>query len=303
MEINKIYNEDCLEGMKRIPDNSVDLILSDLPYGTVKGATHYGNKTDWDEVVNTVELFNQFKRILKTRGRAVLTAQEPFTTELQSHADTQFSFNYRMVWVKDGAGNPLMAKKAPLKYFEDILVFTKELDLSYKKELREYFKIVKDKINLPLNQIIQKMGSHKAQHSLYCNALQFGLCTEQAYKELTELFSLRELAEFKEYSELKGMDEKVIPVYNILAGKSNKDVFQVPKDIKGFHPTQKPVKLFEQLIKIYSNEQDTVLDNCMGSGTTAIACMNTNRNYIGFELDEGYYEAAIKRIGNHEVSK
>lgn len=299
IELNTIYNEDCLEGMKRIPDGSVDMILCDLPYGTIKGALHYGNKVDWDVVINTKELFEQFKRVLKPRGRAVLTAQEPFTTELKEQSDSQLPFNYRMVWVKESSGNPLFAKKAPLKYYEDILVFTKELDINYKKELREYFRGLHNYINKTKTEIFNLMGNSKSDHTFRYNSLQFDLCTEETYLELTDLFGLKQYEFYKEYSELKELDEKITPIYNVLNGKSNKDVFHIAKDDKGFHPTQKPVELFEKLIEIYSNSDDVVLDVCMGSGTTAIACINTNRNYIGFELDEEYYKTSIERIKNH----
>ena len=299
MELNKIYNEDCLEGMKKIPDKSIDMILSDLPYGTIKGASHYGNKVDWDVVINTKELFEQFKRVLKPRGRLVLTAQEPFTSELKEQSDTQLSFNYRMVWVKEGAGNPLFAKKAPLKYYEDIIVFTKELDINYKKELREYFRDLHNYINKTKTEIFKLMGNSKSDHTFRYNSLQFDLCTEETYLELTDLFDLRQYEFYKEYSELQELDEKITPTYNILNDKSNRDVFHISKDNKGFHPTQKPVELFEKLIGIYSDSDDIVLDVCMGSGTTAIAAINTNRNYLGFELDEKYFELANDRIEKH----
>ena len=296
MELNKIYNEDCLEGMKKIPDKSIDMILSDLPYGTIKGASHYGNKVDWDVVINTKELFEQFKRVLKPRGRLVLTAQEPFTSELKEQSDTQLSFNYRMVWVKEGAGNPLFAKKAPLKYYEDILVFTKELGMDCNEELREYFRGLHNYINKTKTEIFNLMGNSKSDHTFRYNSLQFSLCTEETYLELTDLFDLKQYKFYKEYSELQELDENNNLVYNILNNKSNKDVFHISKDNKSFHPTQKPVELFEQLIKMYSNSDDIVLDVCMGSGTTAIAAINTNRNYIGFELDEEYYNLANERI-------
>lgn len=80
-----------------------------------------------------------------------------------------------------------------------------------------------------------------------------------------------------------------------------KSIVKIDNEVDKFHPTQKPVALFEYLIKTYTNEGDVVLDNCMGSGTTAIACMNTNRHYIGFELDSGYFNKTMERINNHSL--
>src|SRR5699024_3417971 len=88
--------------------------------------------------------------------------------------------------------------------------------------------------------------------------------------------------------------------FNLQCGKKyNSNVLDFKKDYKGLHPTQKPIALMEHLIKTYTNEGETVLDNCMGSGTTAIACMNTERNFIGFELDETYYAKSLERIKQH----
>src|SRR5699024_11990101 len=116
MELNRIYNEDCLEGMKRIPDGSVDMILCDLPYGTTA--------SKWDEIIPFELLWRQYDRVIKNNGAIVLTASQPFTTKLiMSKSDW---FRYTWVWDKKKAGNIFLAKKQPMKVHEDIVVFSKK---------------------------------------------------------------------------------------------------------------------------------------------------------------------------------
>src|SRR5699024_1579604 len=140
---------------------------------------------------------------------------------------------------------------------------------------------------------------------------------EMNKKELTNLMRTRDYDRFGKVDRRKTINNAIVKKENIVMKKGSvntrskdtgyrnpKSVLKINKEINGLiHPTQKPAALFEYLIKTYTNEGDTVLDNCMGSGTTAIACINTNRNYLGFELDEGYYKASIERINNHVKDK
>ena len=240
MELNRIYNEDCLEGMKRIPDGSVDMILCDLPYGTTA--------SKWDEIIPFELLWRQYDRVIKNNGAIVLTASQPFTTKLiMSKSDW---FRYTWVWDKKKAGNIFLAKKQPMKVHEDIVVFSKKPHF-YNPQM-----VKRDKVKKSKN---------------YGTGESFGGTREK---------------EDKVYTYTHTYPKSIIEISN--ARQKGK-----------VHPTQKPVTLFEYLIKTYTNENDTVLDNCMGSGTTAIACINTNRKYIGFELDETYYEKSLKRIKEH----
>jgi site-specific DNA-methyltransferase (adenine-specific) len=258
IEINKIYNMNCLEGMKYIEDKSIDMILCDLPYGTTA--------CKWDVIIPFEPLWEQYERIIKDNGAIVLTATQPFTTKLiTSNLDL---FKYCWVWEKDRskATNFTHAKNSPLKVHEDICVFSKGLiahknnpkRMTYNPQgLIPYGKIVKGN-NKGGSNNEHKMDrpSHKSQY----------------------------IREFTNY-----------PVSII---KFNTDFTQI-------HPTQKPVALFEYLINTYTYEQNTILDNCMGSGTTAIACINTNRNYIGFEWcpdepHDKYFILANKRIEEHK---
>ena len=239
LELNQIYNMDCLEGMKLIDDKSIDMILCDLPYGTTA--------CKWDTIIPFEPLWEQYKRIIKDNGAIVLTASQPFTSALvMSNIDM---FKYEWIWYKDKGGNIAVLKYQPSKVHESILVFSKTT-------------------HFYAPQMEKRLDKNKRNNKPRTNKV--GI---QNNKEF-----------FIEHS--KGMDDLKYPT----------SIKQFNVERKGIHPTQKPVKLFEYLIKTYTNENELVLDNCMGSGTTAVACINTNRNYIGFELDKDYFESAQKRI-------
>jgi site-specific DNA-methyltransferase (adenine-specific) len=242
MDVNVLYNEDCLLGMRRIPDGSVDMILCDLPYGTTA--------CKWDAVIPFEPLWEQYRRITKKNAAIVLTASQPFTSKLVS--SNLPWFRYEWVWEKTQAVGHLNAYKMPLRAHENILVFGMGR-LQYNPQLQE-----KPRKNIrpitPRTRGTDCYGEH-------------GLTSER-----------------------KIPLDKMLPTSAI----------RFPNEQRTVHPTQKPVSLFEYLIRTYTNEGETVLDNCMGSGTTAIACLNTGRNYIGFEKDPGYFETAQKRIAAHK---
>lgn len=244
MELNKIYNMDCLKGMKDIPDKSIDMILCDLPYGTTK------NK--WDSVIPFDKLWEQYKRAIKDNGAIVLTAAQPFTSVLTM--SNLKLFRYSLVWNKTTPTGFLNANKMPLRAHEDILVFYKSLPTySPQKTTGHERKVSK--------------ASHKISCIKTTDYGKFGLTTYDS----TERYPTSVLT------------------------------FPTDKQKIALHPTQKPVALFEYLIRTYTNEGDTVLDNCMGSGTTAIAALNTGRFFIGYELDKGYFDIANKRIEENQA--
>ena len=236
IELNKIYNEDCLEGMKRIPDKSVDMILCDLPYGTTR------NK--WDSIIPLDLLWEQYNRAIKDNGAIVLTAQTPFDKVLG--VSNLKHLKYEWIWQKDAGTGFLNAKKMPLKDHENILVFYKKPP-TYNPQMRTGFK-----------PYTTTKGHHGTNYG--------------ADKGATTV-----------------SDGERYPLTTM----------KFPRDSNKLHPTQKPVALFEYLIQTYTNENEIVLDNCMGSGTTAIAAINTNRNFIGFEMDENYHKLANERIEQH----
>lgn len=290
---------DCLELMKTIPSGSVDMILCDLPYGTMKGAGLDGwtnQTTEWDEVIDTKKLFHEYERILRRNGVAILFSQEPYTSELRTHNQSNIEFAYPLIWKKDHFANALIAKKAPVSYFEDLSVFIKVYDSQLLNPLRDYAAAILNFLGITKKQVIEKIGQ-KADHFFRVDSMQFCLCTKGTYQELIDIFHIDEMEGFKTYEECFEIERTFKRTFNLPEGsKFIGNVLEFKKDYQGLHPTQKPVSLLECLVKTYTNEGDTVLDNCMGSGSTGVACVNTCRNFIGMELDEGYFEIAQKRI-------
>ena len=301
----KLYNGDCLIESDKIESGSVDLILTDLPYGSIKNIPLKGYEkatTEWDEVIDTNDIYKIANRILRKNGKMVLFAQQPFTTELINKAISNVSFNYSMIWEKDHFANALTAKKAPLNYYEDVLVFSKNYDFENLHPIRPYFKKVFEFIGLTKKRIIETIGQ-RADHVFRFKSSQFDLCTEKTYLKLIELFKINKMQGFKEFAELKEIDnefkKKFASTFNLWEGKKYKsNILKYKKDYTGHHPTQKPVLLLEDLIKTFSNEKDLVVDLTMGSGSTGVACCNTNRDFIGIELDKEYFKIAEQRIKN-----
>jgi site-specific DNA-methyltransferase (adenine-specific) len=188
LELNRIYQRDCIEGMRMIPDGSIDMILCDLPYGTTA--------CKWDSIISFEQLWGQYDRIIKDDGAIVLTAAQPFTTSV------------------------IQSKRK------------------------------RDKETTVYNDMGLKDGEYTQKFTNY-------------------------------------------PTQVLTFGREGKTV----------HPTQKPIALFEYLVKTYTNEGEIVLDNCMGSGTTAVACVRTNRNFIGFEREPEYVEIANKRLDNESEAR
>ena len=250
MELNKIYNEDCLVGMKKIPDASVDCVICDLPYGTTA--------CKWDSVIPFDKLWEQYKRIVKNTGAIVLFSQQPFTSALiMSNIDM---YKYNWIWKKESGTNFLNSHHQPLKITEDICIFGMAATTESKKKVyMEYHP-----------QMIKGLKPYSCKSGIQRKdtAMVRGKCQAQNGGYLTV------------------SDGSRFPV-NLLEFIRDKDKI---------HPTQKPVALIQYLIRTYSNEGDTILDNCMGSGTTAIACIREKRNFIGFELNKEYYDKACKRI-------
>ena len=268
MRLNTIYNEDCLEGMKRIPDKSVDMILCDLPYGTTNNA--------WDEVIPFEPLWEQYERVVKENGAIVLTASQPFTSKLVSSKLEWFKHEW--IWEKQRASNFMRASHEPLKYHENVLVFSKGT-LTINPQRYKVLEI--DEImNMSKKEVDNMMRTKDYDR--------FG--------KIDRRKTVRDSDSNKKY-----LGSEIKRVRNADDGFRNpKSVLKINNKLNGnIHPTQKPVALFEYLIKTYTNKGETVLDNCMGSGTTAIACLNTDRQYIGFELDETYHKLSLERIENH----
>jgi len=302
-----LYKGDCLIESDKIESGSVDLILTDLPYGTVKDlgnsdTIQHGmkGKTEWDSVIDTEKIMEIANRILRKNGKMILTAQHPFTNELINRALPNLPFNYSMIWEKDHFANALTAKKAPLNYYEDVLVFSKNNEFEGLHPLRPYFKEVFEFIGGTKKYIMEIVGQ-RADHVFRFKSSQFDLCTLETYKDLIKYFQINKMQGFKEFDYLQVIDNefkiKFASTFNLWEGNKYKsNILKYKKDYDGHHPTQKPVLLLEDLIKTFSNENDLVVDFTMGSGSTGVACKNTNRDFIGIEMNEEYFKIAEKRI-------
>ena len=308
----ELIQGNCLTESDKIKDGSVDLILTDLPYGTIKGLGGDIEKykrlsnSEWDNVIPVNEIMKIANRILRKNGKMVLFANQPFTTELINGQIANLPHNYNLFWNKKHFANCLLVNKAPVSYVEDILVFTKKYDIENLHPLRGYASDVMKFIGLKLKQINTKLGHRKAEHFFYIKSTQFEICTEQVYGELIEVFRIDKMDNFKSYEQLKieNNEAKFKATFNLWeGGKFKSNVLEYKKDYDGLHPTQKPILLLEDLIKTFSNENDLVVDLTMGSCSTGIACMNTNRNFIGIELDENYFNISKKRVEEKRKEK
>ena len=231
---------DCLERMKEIPDCSVDLVLTDPPYGTTQ------NK--WDSVINLEEMWKELKRVVKPNGACVLFSAQPFTTNLIY--SNMKCFKYSMVWKKSKCGSPLTAKYKPLTKHEDVNVFS-----LHKKTLNYYPQM---SVGKPYKRQPTKAKANNHGYGINNNV----------------------------FTDNKGTRHPT----TIL------DFPQQWRRQDQIHPTQKPVELMEYLIKTYTQENETVLDFTAGSMSTAIACINTNRNGIMIEKDEHYFKVGSDRV-------
>jgi len=300
----KIYNADCLEKMKELAEDNVkvDLVLTDPPYGTIKGITNLkgweNTSTEWDEKINMDKALPLCDTLLREKGTLILFSQEPYTSYLRINSYYNLPFTYPLIWIKDHFCNNLGVNKAPVSYFEDINVFRKKYDSNSENPLRVYAQNLLKFIGLTYKEIEKIEGHRKLEHFFYrTSSLQFGLPTREMYDLLINKYNIKEFEGFLTYDEMLIINKQNKPIFNIPAGQNYKsNILSYPKDYTNLHPTQKPVLLLEDLIKTYSNENNTVLDFTMGSGSTGIACQNTNRDFIGIELDENYFNIAKKRL-------
>lgn len=322
MENNiKIYNDDCLNKLKDIEDKSIDLVLIDPPYNIGK------DKWDkWKTVNAYVEfmgkVFKECERVLKDNGSFYFFHNDFMQiVELQNYINKNTNFIFKSLltinkndnnYIKDLYGslnhfrNYLNINEYCLYYtFQDKTGLSKVmLDVNNFKSLRDYFKYIQSETGLNKKQIINIIGQ-RADHCFRHSSSQWDLPTEETYNELIKVFNIDKYEGFKtyeelrqEYEELRQEYEKERFTFNGGAGIENCLTYSFRTDKKYKHPTQKPLLLMEDLIKTSSNEGDTVLDCFMGSGSTGVACLNTNRRFIGIEKEEKYFEISKDRLLN-----
>lgn len=280
----ELYNGDCLDLMKQIPDNSIDMILCDLPYGV----TEY----EWDKVINGQELFNQYKRVCKQNANVLLFCQIEFAKYLMLQA-VPTEFSHCLIWAKENKTRHLSVDKLPMSQYEMILCFrlNKYRNTTSHLALRHYFTNELKESGKTVKEIEQEIPNYSAHHWFRFSS-DYRIPTEKNYKRLQEITGRFN----RDYAEIRAeflREKNNECTYN---GKNESDILYFSLKEDRVHPTQKPIELLEYLLNIYSNEGDTVLDNCMGSGSTGVACVNTGRNFIGIELDKKYFDIASKRI-------
>ena len=283
IELNRIYNEDCLEGMKHIPDGSVDCILTDPPYLYLKN-----QKLDrpFDEQV----FFSECKRVRKKDGFIVLFGRgTSFYRWNCILADMGFTFKEEIVWDKSYCSSPLMALS---RVHETVSIHSlgKGSITKVKVPYLEMKSCNIDAIKTDIKRLMTTFASSKNMQAVLDYLNDGTLTFDGEYEKSTTITSGR-----------KRVNRCVSTMNTIENGMNEKDIIHLKRDhYNQIHPTQKPVRLLERLLNLVCDEGCTVLDPFSGSASIAIACINTNRNYIGFEIDKEYYDLSIKRIQEHQ---
>jgi len=309
----ELYLGDTLELMNEIPEKSIDFICCDLPYGTTACA--------WDTIIPFDKLWEQYKRIIKDKGVIALFGSEPFSSLLRTSNLSWYKYDW--IWEKNNAGNFQLVNYQPLKIHETISVFYNETpDMEFANIMVENMKRLGLK-NIDISKLeLSRTGGMTGWVTNKLNGSQ--LPTAEQWSKICNLFEIE-----NQYEEILSRVKKI--TYNLdlndtdivcsnkgkagslghLSSESKRDNYTqtktgYPKSIlrydreNGLHPTQKPLPLMEFIVRTYSNENETVLDNTMGSGTCGVACKKLNRNFIGIEKDEKYFNKAKKRIDETE---
>ena len=294
----QIFNEDCLIGMSKISDNAVDAIICDLPY----------NVTDcvWDKsTIDLAAIWKQFRRILKPCCSAVLFSSGKFTHKLI--ASNFEEYKYKWIWVKNVPTGFVHAKNMPMHKYEEILVFS-DGSINHATCTRRRMKYNPQGLvlcsELCKNGVHNTYGDRPSRSPWIHNtdkvskiALQGGKLKGNVRVTGTQIRSPIK-SNLGKFGDVVGTRPSHGEWYIQEQTGYPSDViyYNVPHNVGRLHPTQKPVDLLEYLIKTYTNEGETVLDATMGSGSTGVACVNTNRNFIGFELEEKFFEISKRRI-------
>ena len=247
MPVDRILQGDCLDIMPSIPDESVDMVLADLPYGVTQN--------QWDQVIPFDRLWGEYRRVTKPNAAIVLTATQPFAAQLV--ASNPKMFRYDLIWRKNKSTGFLNANRMPLRQHESILVFYRRLPVYHPQKSHGHGPV-------------HSFTKHTGDGSNYGKTKRGVSGGGQTDRHPTSV-----------------IDDSVVN------NDSNHKI----------HPNQKPAELFEYLIRTFTDEGAVVLDNCIGSGTTAIACLNTGRHFIGIEQDAEFCRLANERVAQHQSSQ
>lgn len=322
----KLLNGDCMELLPEIPPGSVDLILCDLPYGTTE--------CKWDHVLPMDQLWKEYRRVLKCNGVAALFAAQPFTTTLIN--SNRSAFRYCWYWLKNQATGFAFARYQPMRKIEEVVIFVCNVpgkdNTGRHKALRAYLQEELKASGHTRASINKMLGNTMASH-YFTNGAQFSLPPREQWEKLqaeTGRFArawddvreeykkelgqagggppqtynpqgLQIISDPKPKRRLTIKDDAVYDFDTLMQEYTPKytnwpmNVLQFNTE-RGLHPTQKPAPLLEYLVRTYTNEGDTVLDNCMGSGSTGVACLRAGRHFIGMEKDPHYFQIAQERI-------
>jgi site-specific DNA-methyltransferase (adenine-specific) len=314
----ELFNDDCLEKMKDIKDESIDLLFCDLPYGQTS--------CKWDCEIDLDLFWKEVNRICKKTTPMIFTCSVKFGNSLIN--SNPKNFRYDLVWVKSASCGFLNAKKMPMKKHEMIYVFYRKLPTAYTDniELHHTHKFIKkengrDKKNI--YKEIKPCDLKEYDPPLPNSIIKTELYSDNKKEKPRELYRneggqyepplpnsvIKEnfkIVKRDNVNSLYGEEKNKYLIYDEEGKLRNQGRYDPPlpntilemRSEKGKHSTQKPVSLMLWILKYYSRENDMVLDPTMGSGTMAIACKNLNRNFIGIEKDEKIYNTAIERINN-----
>lgn len=249
MNKSQLILGDCIEHLADIPKKSVDLIITDLPYGVLN---KQNKNAQWDKPITLNDLWVEYRRITKPNSPIILFGQGMFTAELMLSQPKLWRYN--LIWEKDRPTGFLNANRMPLRSHEDICIFYAKLPVYHPQMIP----CLPEERNHPIGN-----GKHKDLN--------------------------------QHYGKYARVPQDIPDV------KFPRSILKIPKEHKcdgKAHPTQKPIELCEWLIKTYSDKGDTVLDSCMGSGSTGVAALRTHRKFIGIEINPEYYELAVNNINS-----
>ena len=310
----KLLKGDCLIESDKIESGSVDLILTDLPYGNMN--TDGGRKlgiNGWDLAIDPKKVYEIANRILRKNGKMILFSQEPYTTKLITEAIPNIPFSYRATWEKDNFAVALGAAVNMVSFTEDVLIFSKSEDVTT-NPIKEYTNKIRafiNKKNYDIYDDFKNTGFKKYAVLDTFNsdkARRYNFHTLETYNNLIKLYGIDKMEGFKTFEDAfkiyRDFEDATLSTFNLWECKKFKsNILKYKKDYTGHHPTQKPVLLLEDLIKTFSNEGDNVVDLTTGSGSTGVACVNTKRNFIGIEMDAAYFEIATNRINQAKTDE